>query len=75
MIDSNSIRKITILGVIPFMNKETKEFYATRNKERPLYIVETTDLFIIVSEEKLAEWVCTEHRLLASGLSIAKNSS
>ena len=38
-------------------NTETKEFHATRNKERPLYIVETDDLFVLSSEEDLARWI------------------
>lgn len=42
-------------------NQKTKEFYATRNKERPLSIVETDDLFIIASEVDLIKWICSRN--------------
>ena len=38
-------------------NKKTQELNVTRNKERPLFIVESEDLFFIVSEAELARWV------------------
>lgn len=44
-------------------NDQTKEIYATRNNERPLAIVETDQLYIIVSEKELAHWICARNNV------------
>lgn len=38
-------------------DKKTQEINVTRNKERPLFIVETEDLYLVVSEAELARWI------------------
>jgi len=56
-------------------DKETNLIHAIRNNERPLYLLETDDLYILSSEEGLASWICTRNnkkikksQLLTSGL-------
>lgn len=75
-VDSHAIcHSINDLGAIPTLekldgafaliwyNSKTKEIYATRNAERPLYIVETDDLFILSSEKGLAHWICGRNQM------------
>lgn len=40
-----------------WFNEQNKHLYLARNKERPLNIVETKDMFIISSEPGLATWI------------------
>lgn len=70
-VDSHAIcHSINDIGAIPTLekldgafaliwyNSETKTIHATRNQERPLFILETDDLFILSSEKGLAQWIC-----------------
>lgn len=54
---------------------ETNLIHAARNDERPLYLLETDDLFILSSEQGLAQWICARNnakvkksQLLTSGI-------
>lgn len=40
-----------------WFNEQNNRLYLSRNKERPLNIVETKDLFVISSEPGLASWI------------------
>jgi predicted glutamine amidotransferase len=44
-------------------DKKTQEINVTRNKERPLFIVESEDLFFIVSEAGLARWIMSRNNM------------
>jgi len=47
-----------------WFDAQTKMIHAARNKERPLYVIETEDLYILSSEEKLALWICDRNHTI-----------
>lgn len=54
---------------------KTNLIHAARNNERPLHLLQTEDLFILSSEQGLAQWICARNnqkikkaQLLTSGL-------
>lgn len=53
-----TLEKLEGAYALIWFDSETKQIHATRNLERPLWIVETDDLFILVSEKGLAHWIC-----------------
>lgn len=48
-------------ALIWFDNKQ-KTLNFIRNSQRPLFIVETANLFILISEKKLAEWILDRNK-------------
>lgn len=42
---------------------EKKRIFFARNEERPLFIVETKDFYVLSSEAELAEWVLSRNQL------------
>jgi hypothetical protein len=39
-------------------NIEEKKLYFIRNDRRPLFIIETTNTYILASEKEMVEWIC-----------------
>lgn len=73
-----TLEKLDGAYALTWYDAKDQTIYATRNTERPLHIVETDDLFILVSEKGLAQWIlgrnnmpirnmmeCTPHILYA----------
>ncbi len=52
-----TVKKIKGAFALIWYDEKQKTLNFTRNYQRPLYIVETKDLFCFVSEPKLAEWI------------------
>lgn len=52
-----TVKKIKGAFALIWYDEKQKTLNFTRNYQRPLYIVETIDLFCFVSEPKLAEWI------------------
>lgn len=48
---------------LTWWNEQEGTLNILRNKERPLSVVETDDLFIISSELKLTEWICDRNNI------------
>lgn len=48
---------------LTWWNAKENTLNILRNKERPLSVVETNDLFIISSEVKLTEWICDRNNI------------
>ena len=44
-------------------NQKEKAFYAVRNKERPLFLIETASMLVFVSEKEMAQWVLTRNNI------------
>lgn len=70
VVDSHAIcHSIAEKGAIPTLEKldgafalvwwdeKTNELYVTRNKERPMTIIETDNYFVLSSEKGLAQWI------------------
>ena len=58
-----------------WFDAQTNLIHAARNNERPLHLLETEDLFILSSEQGLAQWICARNnvkikktQMLTSGL-------
>ena len=52
-----TVKKINGAFTLVWYDEKQKTLNFTRNWQRPLYIVETKELFCFVSEPKLAEWI------------------
>jgi predicted glutamine amidotransferase len=64
--DEGSIKTLEKLNgafALVWNDSKTNRVYATRNEQRPLYILETEDLFIIASENKMVEWICHRYNI------------
>jgi predicted glutamine amidotransferase len=46
-----------------WFDEKTNQLKAARNNERPLHLLETEDLFLLSSEEGLAQWVCRRNNI------------
>lgn len=63
----NNIKKVIeqLWGAyaLVWYNKKEKRLYLIKNKERPLHVLETDELFVICSEVKLAEWILSRNNI------------
>lgn len=57
-----TVKKIKGAFALIWYDEKQKTLNFTRNYQRPLYIVETNELFCFVSEPKLAEWILDRNR-------------
>lgn len=57
-----TVKKINGAFALIWFDEKQKTLNFTRNYQRPLYIVETKDLFCFVSEPKLAEWILDRNK-------------
>jgi glucosamine 6-phosphate synthetase-like amidotransferase/phosphosugar isomerase protein len=61
--DIKTLQKLSGAFALVWYDAQLKEIKATRNEERPLFICETDQLFIIVSEKELAQWICARNKV------------
>lgn len=52
-----TIKNIDGAFALVWYNDKEKKLYLTRNTQRPLYLVETDNFWVVSSELKLAEWI------------------
>lgn len=52
-----TLKKIYGAYALIWVDNKKKTLNFIRNNQRPLYVIETKDLFIFVSEPKMAEWI------------------
>lgn len=55
------IKQLNGAFALIWFNEQEEKLYAVRNKERPLYLINTKEFYFFVSELKMADWILSRN--------------